>query len=66
MPSPTPPPDEGGMGGVSEGVIPYALMHFHPSKAGGENTKHRNIISLSKGGELIDKPSNTTILACYK
>ena len=35
-------------GGVSEGVISYALMHFHAS-AGGENTKYQNIISLAKG-----------------
>ena len=36
-------------GGVSEGVISYALMHFQVSWACGENTKYQNIIRLAKG-----------------
>ena len=35
-------------GGVSERVIPYALMHFQASWACGESTKYQNIISLAK------------------
>ena len=32
------PPMKVVWGGVSEGVIPYALMQFHASRAGRENT----------------------------